>query len=66
MFPGGHNTMIGAQRGITAEMRQQLREIGKKIWSAGLPVLDDLHNVSYDFEYPRGDEGREDHSHHMA
>ena len=60
MFPGGHNTMIGSQRGITAEMRQQLREIGKKIWSAGLPVLDDLHNVSYDFEYPEGENVSDD------
>ena len=25
------------------------------IWDAGLPVLDDLHNVSYNFEYPDGD-----------
>ena len=60
MMPCGHNTMIGSQRGITAEMRQQLREIGKKIWSAGLPVLDDLHNVSYDFEYPEGENVSDD------
>ena len=59
MFPGGHNTMIGAQRGITSEMREQMRTIGKKVWGAGLPVLDDLHNVSYDFEYP-GEEGVSD------
>ena len=52
MFPGGHNTMIGKQRNITAEMREQLTAMGKMIWDAGLPVLDDLHNVSYDFEYP--------------
>ena len=23
------------------------------LWSAGLPVLDDLHNVSYGFDYPK-------------
>lgn len=52
MFPGGHNTMIGQERNVTAEMKAQFRDTGKMIWDAGLPVLDDLHNVSYDFEYP--------------
>jgi hypothetical protein len=55
MFPGGHNSMIGKQRAITPEMREQLTVAGKKIWNAKLPVLDDLHNVSYDFEYPTGE-----------
>jgi hypothetical protein len=53
MFPGGHNTMIGQQRDITPDLKQQLKDTGKMIWDAGLPVLDDLHNVSYNFEYPR-------------
>lgn len=52
MFPGGHNTMIGQERDVTPEMKTQLQAMGKNIWDAGLPVLDDLHNVSYDFEYP--------------
>jgi chitin disaccharide deacetylase len=52
MFPGGHNTMIGQERNVTPEMKEQLKAMGKTIWDAGLPVLDDLHNVSYDFEYP--------------
>lgn len=30
-------------------------EMGQKIWSMGLPVLDDLHNVSYGWEYPGGE-----------
>lgn len=55
MFPGGHNTLIGRERNITPEMMAQLKETGKMIWEAGLPVLDDLHNVSYDFEYPDGE-----------
>lgn len=54
MFPGGHNTMISAERNVTPEMKEQFRATGKMIWDAGLPVLDDLHNVSYDFEYPDG------------
>lgn len=53
MFPGGHNTMIAAQRNVTPQMRAQFTATGKMIWDAGLPVLDDLHNVSYDFEYPK-------------
>jgi len=27
---------------------------GQMIWKAGLPVLDDLHNTSYDWTLPRG------------
>lgn len=52
MFPGGHNTMLGKQRDVTTEMMGQLKATGKMIWDAGLPVLDDLHNVSYSFDYP--------------
>lgn len=55
MFPGGHNTMIGKQRDVTPEMMGQLKATGKMIWNAGLPVLDDLHNVSYNFDYPIGE-----------
>lgn len=55
MFPGGHNTMIGQERDVTPKIKEQLKVTGKMIWDAGLPVLDDLHNVSYNFEYPKGD-----------
>lgn len=55
MFPGGHNTMIGKGREVTPALQEQLRAIGKKLWDAGLPVLDDLHNVSYGFEYPKSE-----------
>lgn len=46
MFPGGHDTMIlrDGAAGLTLE---QAQKIGKMLWSAGLPVLDDLHNISY-------------------
>jgi predicted glycoside hydrolase/deacetylase ChbG (UPF0249 family) len=52
MFPGGHNTLISKERNMTPEMMAQLKATGKMIWDAGLPVLDDLHNVSYGFDYP--------------
>ena len=34
---------------------QQLNKcvgLGKMLWNAGLPVLDDLHNTSYDWIIP--------------
>jgi hypothetical protein len=30
----------------------QVRALGEKLWRAGLPVLDDLHNTSYDWTIP--------------
>jgi predicted glycoside hydrolase/deacetylase ChbG (UPF0249 family) len=52
MFPGGHNTMIMQQLPNTEETKAQLRQTGQLLWNSGLPVLDDLHNVSYGFDYP--------------
>ncbi len=47
MFPGGHNTLIAKGMQATATNMQMARMAGKKLWEAGLPVLDDLHNDSY-------------------
>jgi predicted glycoside hydrolase/deacetylase ChbG (UPF0249 family) len=52
MFPGGHGTMITQQMNATPELKTQLSQTGQILWNAGLPVLDDLHNVSYGFNYP--------------
>jgi len=52
MFPGGHNSMIlqtEKDAGLTIEMTTA---VGKQLWAAGLPVLDDLHNVSYGWGCP--------------
>jgi chitin disaccharide deacetylase len=54
MFPAGHNTMISQQMKMTPELRDQLTQTGQMLWNAGLPVLDDLHNVSYGFDYMKG------------
>ncbi|AWV98162.1 polysaccharide deacetylase family protein [Arcticibacterium luteifluviistationis] len=57
MFPGGHNTMISktaASAGLTQEVTNA---IGKQLWDANLPVLDDLHNISYGW---KGDEKMSD------
>jgi len=53
MFPGGHNALIGSQ--LPVGVADQLRQTGQMIWAAGLPVLDDLHNMSYEWKYPAGD-----------
>ena len=53
MFPGGHNTMILKEESSSGLTIQQTTAIGERLWAAGLPVLDDLHNVSYGFHYPK-------------
>lgn len=53
MFPGGHGTMITKQMNMAPELRMQLTQTGAMLWAAGLPVLDDLHNVSYGFDYEK-------------
>jgi chitin disaccharide deacetylase len=52
MFPGGHNTMIIKQLQGMGMPHAKAKAIGKMLWDAGLPVLDDLHNLSYDWQYP--------------
>ena len=53
MFPGGHNTMIMKSESGTFLKKEQTDMIGQMLWNAGLPVLDDLHNLSYGFPYPK-------------
>jgi hypothetical protein len=53
MFPGGHATLIGAQNGLSPVQRAELKAAGTLLWNAGLPVLDDLHNATYDWQPPR-------------
>ena len=50
MLPGGHNTLIYQTRSMTEGEKQQIHQVGKLLWDAGLPVLDDLHNSSYSWE----------------
>ncbi len=52
MFPGGHDMLIQQQMHTPDAYVNQLRIIGKRLWAAGLPVLDDLHNFSYDWSAP--------------
>lgn len=47
MFPAGHATLIQQQSQLAPMMIAAIRNWGKELWKAGLPVLDDLHNSSY-------------------
>lgn len=47
MLPGGHNALIKVDERLEGEALTMIRGIGKQMWDAGLPVLDDLHNTSY-------------------
>ncbi len=54
MLPGGNNVLIQKQTHAPDAMILQMRNVGKIVWAAGLPVLDDLHNFSYDWPIPAG------------
>jgi hypothetical protein len=54
MFPGGHNILIAQQLKSTAADMQMARGVGRSLWNAGLPVIDDLHNESYALHLPPG------------
>jgi len=47
MLPGGHNTLIREDERLEGEALTMIRNLGKRLWDSGLPVLDDLHNTSY-------------------
>lgn len=54
MFPAGHATVITSQSQLPIEQIKQIQVLGKMLWAAGLPVLDDLHNSSYGWVLPKG------------
>lgn len=47
MFPAGHATLISKERNSPPQEIQQFQQIGKMLWNAGLPVLDDLFADTY-------------------
>lgn len=54
LFPGGHASLIIAANNIPESQQQLARQIGKQLWDAGLPVLDDLDGTSYGWNLPAG------------
>ncbi len=54
LLPAGHNTIISRDFKDQPGMMDQIRAIGKKLWDAGLPVVDDVVSDSYDWKLPEG------------
>lgn len=52
MFPGGHNTIVQKSEKVIGDQLEMTRMIGKQLWNAGLPVLDDLETSSYGWKGP--------------
>jgi len=52
MLPGGADRLIQQQTGLPDQQIEGMRALGKMLWTGGLPVLDDLHNFSYDWKVP--------------
>ncbi len=50
MMPGGRAKLIQQQTHFPDAQMEQLRLTGKALWDAGLPVLDDLFNQSYEWK----------------
>lgn len=54
MLPGGNDYSIQRESLASDARIQAIRKVGKMVWDGGLPVLDDLHNFSYDWKVPKG------------
>ena len=52
MLPGGNDVLIQKQTNTPDAFIKQIRSLGDTLWNGGLPVLDDLHNFSYDWKIP--------------
>ena len=52
MLPGGADVLIQEQMKFPDATINEMRMLGKMLWKSGLPVLDDLHNFSYDWVIP--------------
>ncbi|AQG80307.1 polysaccharide deacetylase family protein [Spirosoma montaniterrae] len=52
LFPGGHATLIMKTSNIPPAQQQLARQVGKQLWDAGLPVLDDIDGSSYGWNLP--------------
>lgn len=52
MLPGGKDLLIQAQMHFPDAVILEMQQLGKMLWNAGLPVLDDLHNSSYEWVIP--------------
>ncbi len=53
MLPAGHASLIKVTNQMPEAQIMQIRKLGKMLWDAKLPVLDDLHNESYNWDIPK-------------
>ena len=53
MIPAGHASLIRQTNHMPEAQIVQIRALGKMLWDTKLPVLDDLHNESYNWEIPK-------------
>ncbi|GAB3703883.1 hypothetical protein GCM10027592_34520 [Spirosoma flavus] len=54
LFPGGHATLITKTNKVAANMQPIIQQVGKQLWDAGLPVLDDLDGSITSNNLPAG------------
>lgn len=54
LFPGGHASLIIKANNVPAPMQQLAQQLGKQLWDAGLPVLDDLDGSITGHNLPAG------------
>ncbi|MVM28922.1 ChbG/HpnK family deacetylase [Spirosoma sp. HMF4905] len=54
LFPGGHASLIIKTNKVPAQMQQLAQQVGKQLWDAGLPVLDDLDGSITSHNLPAG------------
>jgi hypothetical protein len=54
LFPGGHASLIIKANNVPAPMQQLAKQVGKQLWDAGLPVLDDLDGSITSHNLPAG------------
>ena len=54
LFPGGHASLIIKANNVPAPMQQLAQQVGRQLWDAGLPVLDDLDGSITSYNLPAG------------
>ena len=54
LFPGGHASLIIKANNVPTPMQALARQVGKQLWDAGLPVLDDLDGSITNHNLPAG------------
>lgn len=50
MIPAGHLTLMKVGATLDDGTIHYIRQVGAELWAGGLPVIDDLHNFSYDWK----------------